>query len=398
MTSRRSRIAVTVTIGAVAIFFIGRWAWHEWVRSRADAILRKADFHLLVDNDLKKAEQEVRWLLNYEPHHAEALLILGVSLNRQERLAEAVEAFEQVSADSTFYVDASFSLASTLMRDAQYERAEVVLKEQLQRHPESTEARELYRTLLTNCFRDDEAIAFLTGLLQVFPDDSSLLVEFLKTVGQFQLAQGIELELESVNRRRPGQANVVAALARAYWLKGEIEKAESLYSEVQNASNVRLGIKFQTIEFLLETGHLREARTLFEALPSIESVSSTDFERQLWWRVTSRLQVLDGKFKEALASIDRAIAIPISSPLLLTERSSILRRLRRTDEAVAETTRAVELGRVMDELFRLSKTIDDAPPTVKQCRGIADLLSQVGYREAAAGWSRLAEKIALVTR
>ena len=52
----------------------------------------------------------------------------------------------------------------------------------------------------------------------------------------------------------------------------------------------------------------------------------------------------------------------------------------------------------MDELFRLSKTIDDAPPTVKQCRGIADLLSQVGYREAAAGWSRLAEKIALVTR
>ena len=187
-----------------------------------------------------------------------------------------------------------------------------------------------------------------------------------------------------MDRRRPGQADVVAALARAYWLKCEIENAESLYSEVQNASNVRLGIKFQTIEFLLETGHLREARTLFEALPSIESVSSTDFERQLWWRVTSRLQVVDGKFKEALASIDRAIAIPISSPLLLTERSSILRRLRRTDEAVAETTRAVELGRVMDELFRLSKTIDDAPPTVKQCLGIADFLSQVGYREAAA--------------
>ena len=116
------RIALLVTVGSLA-----------WAHDLSKGMER------FKERDYPAAEQEMRAVVEMEPRNAEALRILGLSLVRQGKAAEAIPVLESAVAVGPDFPDAKLALAAGYATEKKYPEAEKLMDEVSAQKPDHEE-------------------------------------------------------------------------------------------------------------------------------------------------------------------------------------------------------------------------------------------------------------------
>lgn len=395
---RRSACSLLVIAVVAAVVYLSAF-W--FVRSRADVTLsrvRKA----VERHDAAAARRELRWLFWFDGGRADVRFYEGMCLHLEDDYAAAAERFRSIPSGHRLHEDAGFALAVTLLRDARYDEAEVVLREHMRQYPQSHAARNRLRWLYTTLARYRDAAAVLEHSLTLQPPDLTVMPELLKMqIGAVNPLTSIEV-LEDVDARRPDQAGVLEALGRSFHARGETKRAESHLRRAHKIAPNDRRIRLALCGLLIETGQTKEAAELISAttpFPDADNVSGRSDvlrnrearrlrEDRYWWH-RSRLAADDGRLEDALADVDRALEILPAEPEYRTHRARLLQRLDRPDEAAAEYNRIAALNDDQVAFYDFSKSLANRMPTPDEARYVAALFERSGKQLQAEAWRLL---------
>ena len=352
--------------------------------------LKQADRYLTVEDKPDEAERLARRSLFLDPGNEEAQIVLGTALNRQKRFEEAISAFLTIPESSVFYSEAAYGASVCLMLEGRYSEAEELLESLVKSHPHFDSAREMLRTLYVRTFRIDDALYIVTDRFRRQPQDLSYLPIVLKTATDFPLGLGIEHELAEFDHRFPGQPSIVAALAKAYWLKGETDKADHYFHEVMTLPNLAVQNLAWASQFWTETGNPLKAQaalTEIEALPQ----AGRRLPHQEAVVLAAKAAAASAKqdYQQAQLYLSRAIDLSSNEPELYSRRATARRRLGDQSGAAEDTSAAIRLGASAEELRRLATRVRNGELSPSLCESVAARLSEQGDTEFAAAWNRL---------
>ncbi len=372
-------IAFLCVISAIAVAYL--------LRNSAQQNIALIDRALLTGGQIPDWEPRLKTTLWWFPRNDQAWLQLGYFLARDERFSEAAAAYERVTPESEFHREASFSRAKSLLSDGQYELGESALREHVAIHSRSPEGWDLYYQLLSEQFRQDELIEALKVRVMADPASLQFLPLHFKAVADFPMPQKLEARLIAVNEKHPNQPTVVAALGRAAWLKGDRTRASRFFSDLLKNHGLRSRFILWSAEFALETQDLNQAEATLAKITSPSEL--TTLEAASYWTAKSRLAVLHKQFELALEHVDRAIEQQPRRASAHALRATVLRYLKRLDEATESNATAARIGTVDEELTRLASTLGNTPPTPAVSGRVAELFQQIGHDEVAKVWIRL---------
>lgn len=365
-----------------------------YVRSNSAQFIQKGDQLLVVNDEPAKAEEMARWVLRFESDHHDALLLLGVSLNRQNRFNEAIEVFERAKHTGEFSSDAAYAKAACLMLEGRYQEAEAELIVLLQEVPEQYAARDMLRKLLEKTFRVHEAEELVQKQFKANSDNLAYLPECLKVSVAFPLGQAVEIELAGYNANYPGQPIVVAALARAFWLKGKTDESAGLFDELLRLDGLKAGQLVWAAQFWLETGQVDKAELAvrqMDLLAMREELS--DHDRANAEAVHASLLIRQSDFTKAEERLSHAISLCPDRAEYYSRRAGIRRRLRKTDEAMKDGETGKLMALTSEELRRRSARIELGEMTPAICREVSSLYQQQGNDVMSKAWRRLADNL-----
>ena len=359
-----------------------------------DRTLKRADRYLTINNQPEDAEALARRVLFLDPSNAEAAVVLGTSLNQQQKFKEAIEAFRKVPNTSDLFPEASYGASACLMFDGQYSEAESLLKSLLESHPHFDSARELLRTLYVRTFRVGDALHLVTSRLRLQPDDLTYLPVVLKTAADFPLGLGIEHELAEYNQQFPNQPVVIAALARAYWLKGETAEAARHFHELMELPAPPFLSVVWATQFWIENGDLPKAQT---ALKLVESTLKTEsvlpHQESAACAARAAMASSNRSYEKAQEHLNMAIRLDPSDPANYSKRATIRRRLGDKSGAAEDTVSAMRLGASIEELRRLASRVKNGEVSPQICQEVADQLAKQGNQELSSAWIRLKDAL-----
>lgn len=386
MTKLRSCVAVAVLVAMVAGVGAGLYA-----RRQAAEQIALIDRVLLSGGQLPDWEPRLQRALWWYPKNDQAWLQYGFLLQRDERFADAAVALGHVADSSEFHQEATFSRAKSLLSDGQYELGEVVLRDHVAKYPRSIDAWDLYYLLLQEQFRQDELIESLRQRVLELRTSFQFLPLHLKAVASSSVAQKVESRLLAVHEKHPDQPCVLAALARAAWLKGERERAKELFLHLLPQSELRPRFVLWAAEFFLDTQDSPQARAFLQKIESPSELQLSD--APVYWFVEARASALEANYDQALEQIDQALKLKPAGAKFHTLRATVLRRLKREPEAIGSNEAAARYGAADEELYRQSTTIGQTPPAPDVCHRIAEMMRIVGHEEVADAWLDLEQTL-----
>lgn len=130
---------------------------------------------LEADGNWQQAEQTWRAVLKLAGNDARAWTNLGVALNRQEKTAEAIDAWKQAIALDPKLPGPYFNVGLTLVRKGEYAEAVSPLRQTLRIEPNNDGARRALAMALMGIEKFPEASRELAQLLFRSPKDAALL-------------------------------------------------------------------------------------------------------------------------------------------------------------------------------------------------------------------------------
>jgi tetratricopeptide (TPR) repeat protein len=392
-----SRRILAVTAGLVAMGLLGSIGLKAYVQSMSDQLVKQGDRSLVVDHAPQEAEKMARWVLRFTPDHHDALLLLGVSLNRQNRYDEAVDVFESAKHSVDFSPDAAYARAACLMLSGRYEDAEVELVTLLESLPHHDDARNLLRQLLEKTYRFHDAAALVQNRFRNQPDDLRYLTECLKVSVAFPLGQAVVPELSDFNKRHPAQPTVIAGLARAHWLKGNIAESAALFNELLKLDELTPGQLAWAAEFWVEAGDIDKAQVAAARMDVVAKLQEhPDHIKAQAESARASLASSQRNFSDAELHLTRAISLAPDHAEYYLRRADIRRRLRKVDAAIEDTTSGKQTARTSEELRRRSGRIELGELTPEICREVATLYTQrrqQGSQELSNAWLELADAL-----
>jgi predicted Zn-dependent protease len=355
------------------------------VRSSAVETLREADIHLR-GNEPKSARQRLRWLLWFEPEHAEALLITGISFHVDRDFAEAIRVLERIKSQSKEFEGASLALARSYLLEKQLDRAEMILKACLRQFPGSDEAREELIQLYMTQLRRREAITLLYDRWNHFPDDLMVLKSLLLALVESLTPQGPSIYFEKVNSRHPGQGSVVLAMARTAALSGKEERADRFFKQALALRPNHLLTLLLSAEFFLTTGDDRHAQDLIDSMSKTMLDDGDARSDDRYWAMVAKIRENDGELEDAMVAIRNALEIRPYEYRLLSRKCGLLRKMGRGDEARNLAARVSQISDAAEALILAAHEADLEMLTREQCREFARLLKILGYHDQSSGW------------
>jgi tetratricopeptide (TPR) repeat protein len=370
-------IIVFLVVGCAASYGFAGWV----VRSSAVETIREADKDLMI-RETKSARERLRWLLWFEPEHAEALLITGISFHVDRDFTQAIRFLECIKSESKEFEGASLVLARSYLIEERLDRAEKVLNACLRQFPASDEAREELIQLYMMQLRRREAISLIYDRWNHFPDDLSVLKSLLLALVEPLTPQGPSIYFEKVNLSHPGQGAVVLTLARTAALLGEEERAERYFKQALELRPDHLLTQLLSAEFFWFRGDDQQARHLSEI--RFDDVDARSDDR--YWAIEARVLDNDGKLEDAFAAIQNALEIRPNEYSLLSSKCGLLRKMGRADEASKLAARASRIADAERGLFLLANESNLEDLTREQCAEFARLLETMGYHDQASGW------------
>lgn len=234
-------------------------------------------FNLLLLNDLDKAQQKVDYILSKEPNNLDGLLLKAAIALRTKGIADAIVlAKDVVTKDPAHVEGAAFLassylkynkkaeaintldnalkhnqnnellnklLASVLVKDKDYERAEVIYKKFLERNPDSASS---YNNLAIFYIQTgDKVKAEETLRLSINnqPDDVDRLLTLVKYIRSVKSNEDAITEIKVFIKENKSLGKLRTALAELYLLSGDNYSAIDIYKEaIKDFSDEQTGV------------------------------------------------------------------------------------------------------------------------------------------------------------
>ncbi len=390
-----ARRGIRVSLIVLVLAGAGYGSLHWYIRRSAEETLAAAEAHLR-RRENAEAREELQWLLWSDPTHHRALLIRGVSLNADRRFPEAIRTLAQIPENSESSEAAGIALASSLILDGQFERAEDVLRNHVERFPQSLNTGRRLAKLYLIQLDPRKGAAVLLEHWKRNRDELSILPDLLDIEARSITPQEHVERLEAADRSHPQQSSVVLALARAYHQMGMPDRAKERFDSAIRLSPDDLPTKIAATEFLLDVGDLESAQSL---LPTdIDEQIHDSLYADRYWYVVARIAESRGQIADALNSLEKAIALRPDNESYLLMQASLLRRLGRREESKRAAEVAAELAATRARLFVLANEINRESPRSEHCSEIATLMERLGHSEQAADWRRVGEAISAASR
>lgn len=220
-------------------------------------------------------------------------------------------------------------------------------------------------------------------------------------------------ELETVVRLSPADANAWRTLGVIHKEEGRDEEARGAYVESLRLEPNRPQVRFELAEILVDLSLLDEAEAQLAAcrgrVPAADWAGARarclrlrgDHEgcREALAEALAKapdhpgllsqqalLDLAEGRVEEAVARLDRAVAVDPHDSQLYYQRGHALRRLGRGAEADADLARSAELGEAVAELSRLNDEASRRPSDPDVRHRIGRLWDRLGKPELAAMW------------
>ncbi|QEF96175.1 tetratricopeptide repeat protein [Stieleria maiorica] len=177
--------------------------------------------------NLVNAERSIQQALNMEPDNTDVLLVAADLAERQNRLGDAADLFEQLAtADSRFRTNYLQRVAGLQVRLGQTDQAIQTCEAVIDANPASPESYQFYARTAFGINRDEEAITALRRAMTVAPRDNAprrmLAGHF---ADQYRTDEAIELYWQAFNYepKIDDKINVVRALAPLYDRKTDLQ-------------------------------------------------------------------------------------------------------------------------------------------------------------------------------
>lgn len=383
---------VILLLAAIGYYSI-RWS----VRRSAPESLRQAE-HYLSQRQNERARETLAWLLFFEPAHDKALLITGVSLNADKRFPEAIEILDGIPESSEIYDQAGIAMASSLIHDDQFERAERVLKRYLEQFPEAHDARESLVRLYLKELRQREAMSLLLERLRLFPNETDVLPQLLELEANQVPPHDAVPFLEAADAKHPQQAPVVLGLAYGYSLTGMKEPARTRFASAIKLRPEDPFTRILAAEFFLDCGEPETARGLLglDSALKARAVFAEDFPDDRYWFLRCRVLEEAGDANAAYAQLRKALKLRAYDETYLFMQSKLLRRMGRVEEAMGASKQAAQLAMDRKQLKILLNKLDRNQPDPALCFQIGQLMERLGRLEQAGSWRRVGQALSQV--
>ncbi len=384
---------------AAALFFaVGCGLTAAYVHVNAHRAVLAAD-QALMNGDAAAARKEIAWLMWFEPNHARGLYLQGMSRQMDNDYPAAIECFEKSFAadhrkDTRLRQQLSIAMAITLLQDRQLDRAEIALREHLNRYPLTDMARDELAELYHSQLRSDTARQLLEERWKLLPHDLSVLPDLL-VIAEVRNSNEVVAHLEKINKERPGQTSVVLGLGSACWQMGETERGRQFLEEALRLDPDHPRVRLIGADYLVDDGNLDRAETLLNGL-------RPEQQNAQYWSVRSRIEERRKQYPQAMIFIDRALAADPFDRTYRYRKARLYQRLGKSAEARELHERVSQLASSWFALGVFAvQWQGDTVPSSDDCRKIAELYTVVGKSDYAAAWRRLiksAERIEGQTR
>lgn len=308
------------------------------------------------ENDLRKAEEQLQFLLTGDTPPARYLATYVDFLLRRERFDEARKHLQQLERQAPMSVSVvslrSRLLGATGQADQIDEYLESFARQQLEQLKDNQQRQQfLLQTaeLFAAAGRMDGAERWYRRLAQEYPDSREPLMQFW--VKQDKLPQALEYAWQNLQRQAtPTTAALYARMIVRRPGAGEINsQAESLLEDVLRRFPDDASLLFSMASLRLKQGRTSEAIELLRRLTEAHPTHVTG-----WNNLAAVLADDAGQLDEALACVDRAINAadrPVAN--LLDTKAVILLRMDRNAEAARLMHRALALDEAHDARYHL---------------------------------------------
>lgn len=373
---------------AAGLFFGAR----TWVLSTSADAVRSGQKHL-AEGKTPQARDDVRWLLWFDPGHADALGVHGRSLVAEKQFEPAITSLEEIPHDADAFRDAGYPLGIALLATARLAEAEEVLADYVARYPENRAARDELRWLYFNEFRTHDVIGLLEEALRPPLNDLTVLPDLLDSEYHAQTPYEGVAYLDDINRRRPDQVPVMRGLAYCRWQMGQLDEAEQLLERaaVLAPEDLRIPLLWSTL--LIDRKEYERARSVLpDDLPPDASTPLSSGDVGQYWYIRSRLAEAADDIPWALAHLEKAVAIQQADRSYQARRADLLRLLNRDDEATEAAQVVGRLAAAEREIQSMMEAGRHHQPTAADCRKFADLCRTLGKTAQADGWLRVEQR------
>jgi len=369
------------------------------LRQNAELAVERAA-NLLQRGEAQQAQDELKRALRFNPGHPKALQLVGLSYVQQQKWHEAIAHLEQIPSNTAAHDQSQTPFAAALIADRQLERAESVLRAQIEKNSGSLLAVRMLSGLLLAELRKEEAVAVLAQFLQ-HPSNTELRLDNLLLIlrdlstAEFHPPSPSDClpTLQEAFQKEPQQPSVQLALGLCELDAGRLVEAEGhLQSALQQQPD---DWRFRDIvcQFLLDAGRAEEAEQVFRTGNQAVVEQRNDLQKLYFWTIKSHIEEARQDVLKAMESQDHAAALRPLGRSEIARRGRLLQRLHRNDEAQSVRESEYELARIELRLWNLSRDLGVRSPTPEECEEVAGLYDALNKKYGAAGWRRLASQL-----
>lgn len=376
---------------AAALFFLARY----WTLEGRAATLRRAASALAQGRNAE-VHHQLKNLLWFCPHDAEALRLSGLASAGKGDYGNAVRDFMKISPESPVAKVSRLELVAVLQADFQMESSETVLRGYLQDFPDSIPAVLRLTGLLRMQLRVAEAVSFVRTFIQhpefgrhSVSDQLSLLIPLAGLQFDSPQPDAVLPQLLESLKRHPAQPTVMIAVGRAYVRLGRPEQAVPFLQKAQLLTDSAACGSAALAEALILMNDLQAADRVLNCLSEQDggTLSAEHSELRARWLEAA------GQLEDAVLEMNTVVRLNPGQSRLRASLGRLYQRLQRAEEAAAEHQKAHELAQAELALWRDARNFPDNP-TAADCRRIVDLYGRLNCPVESEVWQNLATALA----
>ena len=287
-------------------------------------------------NDPRAAEAIARSALRSNPHAMEFVELLAASYYRQGRFQEAIAPLKQV-VDKLAPRGAGYSLGYCYLTVGDERNAEIVLRNEVGRYPDSVESQNLLGVLLARQQRHEEALPVFAAAIARHPEFGPTYNNMGNTLSELARHEEAIAYLKKALEIQPADVQAHCNLGNAYLALGRhedaiacIERALRLAPEDFEAHN-SLGVVRR------DRGRYDEAVASFQRAVAINPAYSP-----AWHNLGLALDHLN-RYEQAVQSLEKALSLRPDFPEALVGLGNALQRLGRLEDAASRYRKAIFL-------------------------------------------------------
>jgi predicted O-linked N-acetylglucosamine transferase (SPINDLY family) len=287
-------------------------------------------------NDLRAAEDIARSALRSEPRALEFVELLAASCYGQGRFREAIAPLREIFANLG-PKGAGYSLGYCYFATGDEKSAEIVLREEIRRFPDSVESQNLLGVLLARQRRHEEALALFAAAIARHPEFGGTYNNIGNTLSELGRHAEAIPHLRKAIEIQPADVQARCNLGNAYRALGRHEEAvECLEEAVRIApddfeAHNGLGVVYRDSE------RYDRAVACFQKALSINPVHSP-----AWHNLGLALDHLN-RHEEAVQALEKALSVRPDFAETYVGLGNAFQRLRRLEAAISAYRKAVSL-------------------------------------------------------